>query len=138
MDLPGQSGGEQKDQVGGEGVNDEGAEHRAPDDAAAAEEAHDDQVEGDDELESQVRVDVVEVLGVQGAGGAREPDTDRKGQDLVEGRIDARGFGLALVLTDRDQAQAEFRPPDRDRDQDGDHQQRQHGVIEGNDDQVCR
>src|SRR2546430_8643287 len=52
-------------------------------------------------------------LSVECARCSREPDADRKRQDLVERRIDAGGFGLPLVFADRDQAQAELRPSDR-------------------------
>src|SRR5207237_10636687 len=94
------SPGEGLDQV----LQDDGANNRTPYGSQAADQRHQDAVDGDVDVEGDVQVDEDVPLRIDAAGEPGEGGRQRVGRDLVEGRVDAHHRGRALVLADGDQA----------------------------------
>ena len=93
-------------------LDQERAEHRPEQRAAAAEQHRQQDLDAEQDVEHPDRVDEREVVAVDRAGHADEHRAGDEAEQLVDRRVDADRRGLVLVLAHRDQAHAELRPAD--------------------------
>ena len=114
----------------GERLDDEGAEHRAPERAAAAEQRGQHDQHARDDVEDGADVEEGDVVGVDAARDAEEGAAEDERDQLVGAGRQAEAGGLVLVVLDGEQAQAELAAPDPGGDGDGQHEQGEQRVVE--------
>jgi hypothetical protein len=109
---------------------DHGAEHGPEQGPDAAEQHHDDGLDGKQHVEGVRRLDVMHPGGIDGAGHADEDGREPEGGDFVARGGDAEGARRVLVLLDAAQAEAELGAADQNGHGHGQDHEREHGVEE--------